>query len=387
MSEDAQGVKGESEPTPEEWLALLHKSSDAFNDFREAHPQWAPLFPKNANLRRLRLSRVNLKSAYLLGAHLEDADLFEADLRGADMLEAHLDGANLVGADLEGASLWWAQASDADLFRAQLQKAQLLYANMRGAQLSEARLEGADLRSAQFQRANLLDAKLDRSSVSYVDFQNADLRGASFEYANIVGADFRGARVNRHSTVLARRRRARHYGDNPTADADALMQWAQLYKTHGAFELAGQCYHRARQHYRRERCVGLRRFSPHWLWAKAVSALETVFLDWSCSYGEKPGKVLLWAFAVIIASAFTYHLYLGNFMGASGRTMPDSVVTSIYFSTVTFTTLGLGDFHPIQAPYPDRGWWLPLFVSAEALTGALLMSLFLVTFARIMIRD
>ena len=375
------------EPTPEEWLAFLKGGVDRFNEFREAHPNWRPLFPKNAELRNAKLAHANLRDAYLLGARLSDADLLEADLQNADLLDAHLEGANLVDANLRGASLWWARLDDADLYRAQLQNAKLLSAGLKGANLTEANLEGADLRSAQLQRANLSDARLQSAYLNQVDLQSADLRGARFDNANIIGADFRGARANRASTVLSSRRFGHLCGDNDAADADALMQWAQLYKTHGVFELAGHCYYRARQHYRRERLEGLKPGSPAWWWQRAVNVLETVFLDWSCAYGERPGGVLLWGLIILLFSALIYMFNAPHFTGFDGKPMRQSVITAVYFSTVTFTTLGFGDYHPDPVPFPHDGWWLPLYVAAEAVTGALLLALFLVTFARIMIRD
>ena len=375
------------EPSPDEWLMILQGGAERFNEFRDRNPGWRPLFPKNADLRRAKLSRANLKDAYLLGARLNDAELIDAQLQGADLLEAHLDGADLGGAQMQGASLWWAHLNDADLYRAKLTDAQMQNASLRGANLVEADLTAADLRSARMQGVNLSDATLRRAYLSHVDLHDADLRGACLENANILGADFRGARVNRASSVLSDRRAFQLCGDNPAADADALMQWAQLYKTHGAFELAGHCYYRARQHYRRERAEGLRVFSAAWFWGKFVSILERVLLDWSCAYGERPGGVLLWALVVILLSAYVYSYNSYYFLGWDARPMPARAVTAVYFSTVTFTTLGFGDFHPIQTPYPNPGWWLPLYVSIEAVTGALLMSLFLVTFARIMIRD
>ena len=375
------------EPTPEEWLALLKGGVDGFNEFRESHTGWRPLFPKNAELRNAKLARANLRDAYLLGARLTDAELFEADLQGADLLDAHLEGANLVDANLRGASLWWAKLEDADLNRAQLQSAMLQNAKLNDASLVEANLEGADLRWAQMQGANLSDAQLQSSYLNYVDLQNADLRGARFERSKILGADFRGARVNRASTVLSPKRPGQMCGDNDTADSDALMQWAQLYKTHGVFALAGHCYYRARQHHRRERVQGLKLGGVAWFWGRGVNVLETFFLDWSCAYGERPGGVLLWGLIILLFSAFIYMTHAEHFVGFDGQRMRPSVITSVYFSTVTFTTLGFGDYHPEPIPFPTHGWWLPLYVAGEAVAGALLMSLFLVTFARIMIRD
>ena len=47
----------------------------------------------------------------------------------------------------------------------------------------------------------------------------------------------------------------------------------------------------------------------------------------------------------------------------------------LYFSVVTFTTLGYGDFQPLVG-------WSRFLVSFEALLGAFTMALFVYTFAR-----
>ena len=53
--------------------------------------------------------------------------------------------------------------------------------------------------------------------------------------------------------------------------------------------------------------------------------------------------------------------------------------SALYMSVVTFSTLGYGDYRPIGITR--------FFASIEALTGLILMSLFIVTFARVTIRD
>jgi len=52
---------------------------------------------------------------------------------------------------------------------------------------------------------------------------------------------------------------------------------------------------------------------------------------------------------------------------------------TLYFSIVTFTTLGFGDL----APKPG---FFQLFASFEALLGAIFMAMFIFVFARKMIR-
>lgn len=50
----------------------------------------------------------------------------------------------------------------------------------------------------------------------------------------------------------------------------------------------------------------------------------------------------------------------------------------VYFSTVTFTTLGYGDYHPVG--------WVKLIAAAEAFLGAVTIALLTVIFARRFIR-
>ena len=47
----------------------------------------------------------------------------------------------------------------------------------------------------------------------------------------------------------------------------------------------------------------------------------------------------------------------------------------LYFSIITFTTLGFGDFRPLEG-------WGRIFAGTEAFIGALMMALFVYTFAR-----
>ncbi|MCB9838420.1 MAG: potassium channel family protein [Phycisphaeraceae bacterium] len=55
------------------------------------------------------------------------------------------------------------------------------------------------------------------------------------------------------------------------------------------------------------------------------------------------------------------------------------IVNPIYYSVVTFTSLGYGDIQPVA-------WWMKLIAASEALIGVSLMALFIVAWARKMVR-
>ncbi len=105
-------------------LAVLKKSVDAWNAWREKNPDVIPDL-KGAYLRRRRLDGINFRQAYL----------FETNLRRAGLERANLRYAQLGGADLSGANL---------------RRAALRSANLRGANFSRTELRGADFTHATF---------------------------------------------------------------------------------------------------------------------------------------------------------------------------------------------------------------------------------------------
>jgi uncharacterized protein YjbI with pentapeptide repeats len=132
-----------------------------------------------------------------------------------------------------------------------------------------------------------------------------------------------------------------------------------------------------------------------WLFSKkAIEWFDLSFSNFIYQYGENPWRVI--RFALIIIFLFAIIL---NFSGIviSDRTnliiefikksqgdeyalryfgpILGSFLNCLYFSVVTFTTLGYGDFQP--AVGLSR-----FFVSLESIIGAITMALFVYTFAR-----
>jgi len=115
-------------------------------------------------------------------------------------------------------------------------------------------------------------------------------------------------------------------------------------------------------------------------------------------YGERPWNVIKTAVAIILIFALSFSFIgLGNpeiieLKGTaihqnSGNTidliskglLKNNVIRnfpdSLYFSTITFTTLGYGDFRPLEG-------WGRILAGSEAFIGAFMMALFVYTFAR-----
>ena len=102
-----------------------------------------------------------------------------------------------------------------------------------------------------------------------------------------------------------------------------------------------------------------------WLWS--------CFLNGIFGYGEQPGKVIISAISIILIFAF---LFMGSGISNVGieQITSNNFFDCMYFSTVTFTTLGYGDFRPLEGI--GR-----ILAGSEAFIGAFMMALFVYTFA------
>ncbi len=102
---------------------------------------------------------------------------------------------------------------------------------------------------------------------------------------------------------------------------------------------------------------------------------EIVFGKLLFGYGERPIRVLFASLLVIFFCAIIY-------MNSGGITYRGEIFTDatfmdgLYFSTVTFTTLGFGDLHPA------KNHFIRYVAMGEALSGVALMSLFIVCLAK-----
>ncbi len=89
-------------------------------------------------------------------------------------------------------------------------------------------------------------------------------------------------------------------------------------------------------------------------------------------YGEKPVRTLVCNALVIILSAAVY--YESGLVQFNGIVRVLDFWEALYFSAVTFTTVGYGDFLPLG--------WVRGVAAAEAFCGVVLMPLFLIGLTR-----
>jgi uncharacterized protein YjbI with pentapeptide repeats len=103
-----------------------------------------------------------------------------------------------------------------------------------------------------------------------------------------------------------------------------------------------------------------------WIWS--------CFLNGIFGYGTQPFKVIISAILIITLFAFLFMTSGISNVGIEEITS-NNFFDCMYFSTITFTTLGYGDFRPLEGL--GR-----ILAGSEAFIGAFMMALFVYTFAR-----
>jgi hypothetical protein len=134
--------------------------------------------------------------------------------------------------------------------------------------------------------------------------------------------------------------------------------------------------------YRRSRYAahaGAAEYTPVHRVEAAMRWVTNGFLDGIAGYGERPQRTLALGLAVIVTSALAYPatggLVTGEEVVRYGSHGLHAAIEGLYFSVVTFATLGLGDVHPAG----DLGRFI---AASEGLAGAFLTAVFVFSLGR-----
>ncbi|WP_293752410.1 ion channel [uncultured Paraglaciecola sp.] len=270
-----------------------------------------------------------------------------------------------------------------------MSKFSLVKANLSGINLvKKTSKTGYQLTDSDLYRADLTDAhcfKLDLSGSSLMkaDFSFANLHCANLSNCNLLGAVFKGAKLENVTwgEQIMQEQQAAEAQDLAVAK-DYYEQAEEVYRNlrmvtekQGLFEQAGQFF----QNEMAMRRMQMPLFSLHRLISK--------FVDLFCGYGERPSRVV--AFTLVVIGVFSI-LFFYSGIQSSGQTIAfDSslgvsenfkyYLNSLYFSVVTYTTLGYGDISPTLG-------LSRFFAAVEALIGGFTLALFVVVFVKKMTR-
>lgn len=281
----------------------------------------------------------------------------QALARGGRSLEGYvLRGADLRDADLTlGDSGRRVDLSHADLSRADLTGGHLFNVDLHGASLLKTRFNGANLNNANLEDANLLGVELEGTRLERVRWGKQLLQERLAVAAQRAGREEEALNLYAEAEQISR---------HLTAVNEGL----------GHYALGGLYYHKEKIMRRKQ----MRRYSREWAVSKLVDLL--------CGYGEDTHRVIGFSMGVVLVSAVLYFLLgvradntLVVLHPAADLTQNlHDFLTCVYFSVVTFTTVGFGDVVPLGA---SRA-----VAAVESFIGVFSISLFVVVFVRKMMR-
>lgn len=270
-----------------------------------------------------------------------------------------LDGFQLAKTNLEDIDLVNRGSKDgyqcrgADFYRANLVDAHFFGLDLRGSSLMKAKLMGANLHCAKLDNCNLLGAELSRAKLENIEW----------------GRSLKQEQEARKALKKHDRKAAVMYCQEAEEVCRNIRKQCEK---QGLFEMAGDFFKRE---------MRFRRYQmPLFSMKRIISKLVDMF----CGYGEDPVRVVGFSIFLILICACAY-FFLDTtgahpiYEGVTGwKFYMLEFFNSLYFSVVTFTTLGYGDISPVG---------VARFIAAcEAFLGSFTMALFVVVFVKKMTR-
>ena len=368
-----------------------------------------------ANLQGTKLSYVDLRAAYLLKANLQRANLWGANLQGARLTDTDFTNASFnEGTDLRGAFLYTAKIKDAK---------GLQYSKISKKCIEEVIADRLDELAKKGLEKELLEPECKNLGFSENEFTHFMIN------KNILISD--GIRLwmifrsdNKVSTSEKFRIKRTLYKEAK----DIYVSLKSYFKNVGFYEESGTFFiaeFRVRGKIYKvngnisayllgSKIKNFFKKLAFWKWRKSKktitngnkgtpvgnvkktedenaaylfgSMLKNYFnfsmnrlIYYISSYGESISKVLLTALLIIFVYAGIYSLS-GGIIAKSSSQPIHNFFTSLYFSIVTFTTLGYGDLHPVSSIV------MRLLAGSEAFLGAFILAYFVVVVSRKIMR-
>lgn len=246
---------------------------------------------------------------------------------------------------------------------------------------------GYEFKNCDFYKTNLKGShcfKVDfsGSSLMKVNFEHANLHFANLKGCNLLGCDFEHAKLENViwdkeiiQEVKAKKAKTKEEMIDYYQQAEEIYRnLRRITEADGLFETAGLFFQKEMKMRRKQ--------MPAFSSKRVISKI----VELSCGYGERPLRIVSISMIIILFFSFLFFLLGINFSGnivsfSINNSFFENInifLNSLYFSVVTFTTLGYGDITPIGIS--------KLFAAIEALLGGFILALFVVVFVKKMTR-
>ncbi len=318
-------------------------------------------------------------TTFLAGVDLSDA-ILPAD---ASFDRADLSSADFVNSDFTGdEDASQASFERADLSGANLSRAVLVGASFEGARLSRAHLLDANLVGTALYGALLGDARINRKTQFWPETETNGWRQLLCSPTEPV---LRRSSLQRLKTgarggtlpYCVYDPRYPHSNEDVasdcavTSEADAVEKAAETYGTLESVARENSLSRLASQCFLGRKDIQLRKYRREANWQMVCRSIVPSVV---ARYGESPWRVLGTGTLTVVLCGLAYWAFdlIEQIGGESGSI---SLFDGLYFSALTFTTLGYGDFRPTT-----RGG--QVLAVAETASGVILLAILVFVFGR-----
>ncbi|WP_136468994.1 pentapeptide repeat-containing protein [Flagellimonas onchidii] len=338
----------------------------------------------------------------LRGIELDNIDFDGANLTGVNFKYASLNDVNFTNCTIQGIA---SNFSNSHILSCKFENCNLMHAKIKKSIISlssfkSANLYNVDLSNSTIRYSDLSDSNMIQANLKNVNFYLSPLRNVDIDFSTKFGLDYNWKVFQPKGKILLNekivRDKPKYFYDDEDEEfkdrSDEYNHTASVYrelklsaKRKGLYELGGVF------HFHEQKCLRKAFQSDKYSHTKFAWKLLNEIIT---GYGEKPFRTFLISLLVIFSFSFTFLFFGFNYFGEPEPRMVkrelalsldeliptfNDLALSFYMSTVTFTTLGYGDAHPIGLT--------KIFAGIEALLGIILISMFVVTISRVTIRD
>lgn len=249
------------------------------------------------------------KVDYIFPTLVQDGVTY-TDLRGLSVAQVQFDGAVFKHVNLR-----WSTFNDIGFKDAGLEECNLSHVSFNLCYFRRAQFLHCDMVNAKFDGCDFSNARIDYSKLDFASWKNSEIRVEIIKFRKDANPQML-VRVCRHLKLNAMS--MGHFND-----AGDLTYQEKTYERH---HLYNQAFRNEKESVRNRT-----RFGLQWI--------SSIFLNWLWGYGEKPVRLL----GAIIANVLLFGT-VQYWLGA----VPDKAWWEhIYFSGITFLTVGYGDLSPV----------------------------------------
>ena len=277
---------------------------------------------------------------------------------------------NLKRVDAENLDFSNREIPNSSFSQTKFSNVRFIGANLEGSDFIGSRLHACDFVGSDLSHSNFTRASLSHCSFSYSDLvgsclieahlREVDFMGAVLSQVSLLGADLTGAkflkRKNFGESILE---------ENAQVASESYRALKHAFYSKGLYEDGSWAAYRE-----------LTMERKHFFKTRDPRYIPSLMMDLLSGYTEKPDRVILASLGIVLLFGILYYLFdaarpIGFNPGGAL-----SFWDSIYFSFITFTTVGYGDYTPKDLAA------FRILACIEAFSGPFMAGLYIFTLTR-----